>query len=38
MNTAQNKNKFKKKRKKIGNENNLIIPLNFALGNFLCCY
>lgn len=35
MNTAQNKNKLKKKK---GNKNDLIIPLNVALGNFLCCY
>ena len=37
MNTAQNKNKLKKKKKK-GNKNDLIIPLNIALGNFLCCH
>ena len=36
MNTAQNKNKFKKKKK--GNKNDLIIPLSIALGNFLCCH
>ena len=36
MNTAQNKNKLKKKKK--GNKNDLINPLNIALGNFLCCH